>query len=231
MSKKRIYIVAIFAILLTAMFGIETQLVAQERQRLGGGGPSFENPVITTDCCPWHRQILDSVMNNTPFVFEGRMIKSEFYGRLDDSYLFEIEKVYRGGERLQAGTVEIVDRLVAFMPRLNFYRGWYIIFAKEIETQGAFDANNSVKLELFYIDDTESASYWGEERDDTYKGLYSRFRTKEEVRNLLATYGLTPTDVPKADTLKILSYREIKEAKEKDIRDAEAKLRGDEENK
>jgi hypothetical protein len=194
--------------------------------------PDFSNPVLTTDCCPKQKQRIDDVINTAPFVFEGRMIKEMSGGTYAWYYLFEIEKVYRGGERLQAGTVEIIVKLPMIIAEdkhwpVDFYHGWHILFAKEIEGTGAFDANNSIKLEL--LDDKYyTASRFRPSRGKGvslyYTGFDMNFREQEDVRDFIATYGLTPTDVPKVvDTLKTSSHREIKEAKEKAIRDAKAK--------
>jgi len=218
-----------------AIFGSNgTKLVAQRYI------PNVPNAVLTTDCCPRQKQKVDSIINNAPFVFEGRVIKI-MNGRFQLYYLFEIEKVYRGGERLQAGTVEIVSRGVeeTWTPPVSLANRRYIIFAKEIESGGAFDANNPIKLDLFYSEYSEQTSRdynffnsmfveysngeaVSREFSHYYTGFSSlfideyalRFGTKKALLDFFATYGLFPTDMPKADTLKNLSYREIEEARQ-----------------
>ena len=101
-------------------------------------------------------------------------------------------------------------------------------------------------MELFTDEFDMQTSYFGEVLNNKYangdviarelshyEGFESiRFKTKEEVRNFLATYGnLFPTDVPKADTLKTLSHREIKEAKERAIEAEKDRLKRIEDNK
>jgi hypothetical protein len=195
-----------------------------------------------------YKQRLDGVINNAPFVFEGRMIGRSF-GHLDDSYLFEIEKVYRGGERLQAGTVEIVVimPIEVLMNRslMGFSYDWHIIFAKEVVGygEGAFDANNTIKLELCN-DNSDNPSCFQPEKNiissnnrDTYElshynGFYLNYRTAEEVRDFLANYyNLLPTDMPKADTVKNRTYYDIEIAKKRDVEAAESKLRYEESTK
>ena len=219
----------LFSIVFTILLGNETQVVAQELQQADDlSHVDFSNSIITTDCCPVVKQRIDSAMNNAPFVFEGRMIKKE-NGSMNDYFLFEVEKVYRGGERLQAGTVEVIvkypqwqssaaDVPMVFSPR------WHIIFAKEVEGGGAFDANNPIKLELVNDKVYNASCFWecaeqiydnrGEQigyRTPYYAGYrHLSYRTKQEVRDFISAYGLLPTDVPKADTLKILTTREIK---------------------
>ena len=210
-------------LLLCLILGKETKLLAQWGDP---NTPDYSNPIITTDCCPIAKQRLDSIVTNAPFVFEGRVI-GMVYGSLYDSYLFEIEKVYKGGERLQAGTVELIVKgpggsKFSFdePPRAVFGYGWYIIFAKETEYPSSFEANNSVKLEIFYHDKFHTTSYFKEMRAQWCEphftsGLSLRFKTKEEVRDFIGSYGLFPTDIPKADTVKRLSKREIEETREK----------------
>ena len=216
-----------FFMFLAIVLGKGTDVIAQERQQEDElSHVDFSNPVMTTDCCQLMKQRMDSIINNAPYVFEGRMIKKE-NGSCDDYYLFEVEKVYRGGERLQAGTVEVIARCPrepGDPPTAGFLPRWCILFAKEIEGgRGAFDANNSIKLELFYINDKYHTSGFGEtaERvyDDrgefvrykkTYYGSFAAlFRTKEEVRDFIGTYGLFPMDIQKADKLKTFTWREI----------------------
>jgi len=224
-----------FFMFLSIVLGRGTQVMSQERQQVDDlSHVDFSNRVLTTDCCPIAKQRLDSIMNNAPIVFEGRVVNRSGY-----SCLFEIEKVYRGGERLQAGTVEvIVSSLI-----VSLSSGWHIIFAKAIEggESSAFDANNSVKLELFHLDDSFDCegcvplvSYFAEVAERMYDNrgevagyrtpYYSstlgfRSRTKQEVLNFIGGYGLRPTDVPKADTLKTLSWGEIEKAKEDEERE------------
>jgi len=65
-----------------------------------------------------------------------------------------------------------------------------------------------------------------------YAGFYLEFRTQGDVRDFLATYGLSSSrNVPKADTLKTSTHREIKEAKERAIQDAEYRAREEETTK
>ena len=236
MNKKNFFKQVVFLTFLIVI-GKETQLAAQ----VGGYPhiPNFSNHVITTDCCPDYKRKLDSIMIHAPFVFEGRMIK-RVYGNFYDSYLFEIEKVYKGGERLQSGTVEIVAKIDPREPPLaGFAYGWHIILAKETDVPGTFDANNSIKLELFHNDEFYTTSYFveisdnkryqreiGVENEPYYTSKLSlNYKTKEEVRDFLASYGLSPTDIPKADTVKTLSEKDKKIAKEKAIRAAEEKLK------
>ena len=193
----------------------------------------FSNWIITTDCCPKEKNRIDSIINNAPFVFEGRMIKWS-PGLYYDSYLFEIEKIYRGGEQLQAGTVEIISKLPnepSDPSPANFGYSRYIIFAKEInsitvrsyerideygrigninifniDTLGVFDANNSIKLEVFY-NDYFSITSCIRELDDYYRSEFAlNFKTRKELLDFLSRYGLSPTDIPKLERLKGVSY-------------------------
>jgi hypothetical protein len=217
--KKHYVLLLIF---FSALLGNGVQVVAQEPWK-----PDFSNPVMTTDCCPVLKQKIDSAIYNAPIVFEGRMIKS-VCGIANDYYLFEIEKVYRGGERLQAGTVEVIvkypesvgsmyDHPAGFAPRD------YILFAKEIEGGGTFDANNSIKLELVNDKAFTASCFSPAEVDGSicyHIGDYVFFRTKQEVLDFMGSYGLSSArNMPKADTLKTLSRREIEEAK-KEIEEA-----------
>jgi hypothetical protein len=156
-------------------------------------------------------------MSNAPFLFEGRMIKwipPADYSHRYHSYLFEIEKVYKGGERLQAGTVELIARMPNAPnepPLLVFGNGWYLIFAKETDAPSMIDANNSLKLEIFYRNRFHTVSRFSA-GDHYTSGMSLDFRTKEDLQNFLATsYGLSPTDMPKADTLKVLTPEDIEE--------------------
>ena len=231
---KKVSRLTVVLVFLSIFGGKETKLAAQRHI------PNVPNSVLTTDCCPQQKRKVDSIINNAPFVFEGRMIKS-MNGLSQLYYLFEVERVYRGGERLQAGTVEIVSRWVeeTWTPPVSLANRRYIIFAKEIESGGAFDANNAIKLDLFYSEYLEHTSrdnrfftsmfveyskgeVASRELSHYYTGFSSlfideyalRFETKKELLDFLATYGLSPTDMPKADTLKNLSYREIEEARQ-----------------
>ena len=245
MNKKTFLKAVVVLAFLIAMLGKGDQVIAQD----------FSNPVITTNCCLDFKKLVDSVMKYAPFVFEGRMIKR--YN--DNCYLFEIEKVYRGKKQLQAGTIEIIGKDYLYWMEYDigeridgrFYRRenidtivnntWYIIFAKETDAQGAFDANNSTKLEFFYID-ASSASAFREITptrcckgqmifDPTYYSYSNAertldFKTQKEVRDFLRIYKLFPKDISKkADILKILTY------KEKAIRDAEEVTKRAEEDK
>ena len=221
---------AVFIIFLTALCGTHMQVAAQ----VDGIPyiPDFSNPVIHTDCCPEFKEAVDNIMNNAPFVFEGRMIKIKT-GAEYRSYLFEIEKVYRGGERLQAGTIELVGTLPT---DVSFGEGWYLIFAKESARPSSFEANNPLKLEIFYHHKfyyhyTNTNSYFTEIDDYYTSGMFLRYHTKEEVRDFLATYNLFPTDIPKADTLKTLSEKDKELARKKAFKDAEEMQRRAESNK
>ena len=160
-------------IFLFLIFGKETQLKAQGGRPINGHrSTDFSNQVITTDCCPEARKILDSIMTNAPFVVEGRVLRW-LPGLFYTSYLFEIEKVYKGGDRLQAGTIEIVQKKLYGPPLISLVENrWYILFAKEIDTShihfeydhpmkdeytkimknevAKIDANNGIKLDFFY---------------------------------------------------------------------------------
>ena len=213
----------IFLVLLSILLGNETQVVAQLQV-------DFSNPRITTDCCPEFKQKLDSMINNAPFVFEGQMIK-RFMGGNYVAYLFEIEKVYRGGKRLQAGTVEVIVKNPQWISNVSDYsvqfaEATYIVFAKEIESVGAFDANNSIKLELLDDKGYKASCFGGRSafpmgvmpiedsahlRVSFYRGFELNFKTKQEVLDFMGTFGLSSANVSKADTLKILSRREIEE--------------------
>jgi len=231
-SKSFVVCVIFFA----TMLGNGIRLVAQEERQIVGGGHqvNYSNPVFTTDCCPELKNIVDSIMNNATFVFEGRMIKEILYADDHyryDSYLFEIEKVYRGGERLQAGTVElIVDKAKTPLTasHVRFYSSWYIIFAKETDDPSFVEANNPIKLELFYNDKYDRYSCFVERRGGYTSDLGINFQTKGEVQNFLSTYNLRPTDIPQADTLKTLSKREIEKAK---VREIQAKESAEEERR
>ena len=80
----------------------------------------------------------------------------------------------------------------------------------------AFDANNPVKLELFYhyfrvTSYFEKVPGWQVSiEEDYYSGFGLNFNTKEDMRKFLSSYGLSPTDIPKADTLNNLSKIQIK---------------------
>ena len=275
---KKFYQFTVLFIFLSIMFGRETQLTAQVGRMINGPRPAdFSNTVLTHDCCPEVRKKLDSIINNAPFVFEGRVIGGEIGGP-HGSYLFEIEKVYRGGERLQAGTVEIIQRFVSYnSPFIALYNSWYILFAKEIDSSDIhfpydfdkkdefiklmkdnfikFDANNAIKLDLFHKEEysisgrgIRIASYFTEDKDiiiDDKGELVGRkeesyyrsgfgnlnFKSKEEVRDFLAGYGLFPQEMPKADTLKTMSRRESEKARKKAIQETEERLRKEEDRK
>jgi hypothetical protein len=261
---KRIHLVTAVLVFLFIFGSKETKLAAQERRNVHGELVDFSNRAITTDCCLWNKRRIDSIMNNAPIIFEGRMIKGEG-GLFYNSYLFEIGKVYRGGERLKSGSIEIISSYsdgispIALTPA-SFTSGWHIIFAKEInsitvhtcdrsgsnvnvfniDTLGVFDANNSIKLELFYVEQSYStggqhaipSSYFAEIPEVTlsnetliiggishYSGFSLNFITQKAVRDFLAIYGLSPISVPKADTVKSLCFREIKEALERQVID------------
>jgi len=203
-ASKRL---AMFLVFLAAMLGGRMELVAQNRISIvydnysyapdeeRARKPDFSNPVMTTDCCPKVKNKVDSIMNNAPFVFEGRMIK---WDTGSTSYLFEIEKVYRGGKQLQVGTVEVIAKLKRETFR-SFSYGWHIIFAKEINDTGSFDANNSIKLEL-YNNDVYDPSCFGVQ-GNYYRGFGLNFESKESMRDFLASYNLLPADIPKADII------------------------------
>ena len=118
--------------------------------------------------------------------------------------------------------MEIVAKMGPnYTPRVQFSHRWHLLFAKEIDGYGAFDANNPIKLELFdifgYSENGYSIPGFAEVSGDIsyYSGFGSlNFKTKEEMLNFLSTYGLSPTNAPKADTLKVLTKREIEEARQ-----------------
>jgi len=92
----------IILVLVVLAFGL--QLQAQDRT-------AFIDPKI---------RILDSIrsetLKNAPYIFEGKIVKEEIYCE-DFSALFhiiyyvDITRIFRGGEQLQYGTVEVVDPL------------------------------------------------------------------------------------------------------------------------
>jgi len=146
---------------------------------------------------------IDSVMNNAPFVFEGQMIKKAFGKRGNNSYLFEIEKVYRGGERLQSGTVELIVKFPENSVGANtsFGYGWHIILAKEIDMPGIIEANNSIKLEL-YIDVRDRVSYLGWcGNTNCYYNYDFWILSPKDFQDFLATYNLYPTDIQKTNII------------------------------
>ena len=222
---KNNYKILVCFILLLALMGKENKVAAQTDEEWFEW--QFTNPVATTDCCPRQKKIIDSIMNYSPFVFEGRMIRDGGYKQGYFYYLFEIEKVYRGGEQLKEGTVEIVSRMPRSSndpPSVGFGHALYFIFAKEINVSGMFEANNSVKLEVFYNTDNYGSKHVTSRFYETvspnplYYGssLGLNFKTKENLRDFFATYGLIPADVSKADTLMIFTKQEAE-----DIRKAE----------
>lgn len=192
---------------------------------VGRTGPYFINPLLTTDCCPKIKATLDSIINNAPYIFEGKMVRGGAqYGDLNNgkpykSYLFEIEKVYRSENVLKSGTVEYIARMpvnsIDPLPVGYPQDRWIVLFAKEADVPGAFDANNAIKIELFYNNEMYRPSYFQENIKDIsyYSGLSLEFRTKEELRAFLATYDLYPTDMPKADTVKKFTRKESENAR------------------
>ena len=116
MNTRNVFFRVVVVMFLTAMFGTETKLAAQQSKQ-----PDWANMLF-------HK---DSVLTNAPFVFEGRMIGGTSHGpfNVGRSYLFEIEKVYRGGERLQAGTVEVIVRLNENgLGLTHLFSKWYLTF-------------------------------------------------------------------------------------------------------
>jgi len=112
------------------------------------------------------------------------------------------------------------------------------------------DANNGVTFDFFYKQDFgnfgRSSSHFYEGRKiivdnrgeivENTEPCYSfacaglNFKTKEEVRDFLATYNLFPEDMPKADTLKTMSREEVEEARERAVKEAENVLKRAEDN-
>ena len=189
----------------------------------------FLNRIITTDNFPKEKKVIDSIMNHAPYIFEGRMIGGGIgYRYKQDSlneyscYLFEIEKVYRGGERLKEGTVEIVTRKFRDWgdpPNVGFANTSYFIFAQEVNVAGLFEANNDIKLTLFYatiqVGGGARTTSCFQEMATPFPVHYASnfglsFKTKEDVRDFLATYSLLPIDRPKADALKTHTKQEVK---------------------
>ena len=119
---------------------------------------NFDNPILnpSTPYLVKEKEILDNFLNNAPYVFEGRVIRGAWGNPDEDglgtaSYLFEVEKVYRGGERIKAGTVEIISRENLKEPVISYAENkWYLLFCKESSIPGVFDANSDVTIELFY---------------------------------------------------------------------------------
>ena len=208
--------------------------------------PDYSKKVLNSE--HWTKQKLENMLNTAPFVFEGRVIGYVPASHTRLSYLFEIEKVYRGEERLQAGTVEIIigrargeelEIMDENNPLMHLSAGWHLVFAQEIDISGSFEANNPIKLELCF-ENFEVPSCFSEEKEIKYishgvdpmetglffyRGPYIDFRTKEEVREFISVYNLYPTDMHRADTLKTLTWKDIEKTKEKAIRDAEEMLK------
>ena len=81
---KNTYKILILFIFLIALLSKENELAAQKWYGMPAG-IDFSNSITTTDCCPEAKQKIDSIMNNAPFVFEGRMIRGGAeYGYKDD---------------------------------------------------------------------------------------------------------------------------------------------------
>ena len=239
---RKLSILTVCVMFLAFVLGLETKGVAQPKPiKDRRSDIEFSNREMTTDCCPRYKDLVDSIVNNAPFVLEGRIIKKAF-GTLYRSYLFEIKKAYRGGERLQAGTIELITKMpidAEDPPLVSLANSWHILFAKEIDMQGSFDANNTLKLEFFYNDEYKNTSFFEERtatpwiraegiaENESYisSALYLNFRTKEATRDFLATYNLFPTDFPQVDTLKTLSDRDKEIARQEAIQAAELKAK------
>jgi len=165
------------AIVFTAIYGTVKQAVAQQPGIKNPGARSdFSNQILTN---PLYKEKLDSIINNAPYVFEGRLIKKSTNTRSYLSCLFEINKVYKGEEVLQAG--RIVKMFIKGVPNgvqdyPYFFGNWHIIFAKNMDTSsylkakrsdGFFEfikdneANSLVELELFCFDEL-AISFIGE---------------------------------------------------------------------
>ena len=173
--------------------------------------PDFSNPILN-ECCSDARIHMDSIINNAPFIFEGKLIESDnqSYKANEEtcfrSYLFEVEKVYRGGTRIKEGTVEvIVTRSInsAYSySQVGFgFDTWHILLCKETKISGIYNASNELKFELFYNEDRYFSCIReckriknGElkDRNPYYTGLSVQFETRYGVRKFFKKYGLTP---------------------------------------
>ena len=236
---KNSYKILLCFIFLVALMCKENKMVAQPIDE----EDKFKNRIITTDNFPKEKKVIDSIMNHAPYIFEGRMIGGGIgYRYKQDSlneyscYLFEIEKVYRGGERLKEGTVEIVTRKFRDWgdpPNVGFANTSYFIFAQEVNVAGLFEANNDIKLALFYatiqVSGRERITSCFQEMATPYPIHYASnfglsFKTKEDVRDFLATYSLLPIDRPKADTLMTFTKQradDIRKAEENRVKQTE----------
>lgn len=175
--------------------------------------PDFSNPLLKNDCCPEAKERLDSVMNNAPYVFEGRMVETDYLDKISEngddyrSFLFEIDKVYKGGERLKGGTVEVITKERCLScGRTGFAKSsWYILLCKESAFDGSKkNASNKIKLELFYDIPVFTSRFKGGiphkvKKDGTFKkwnpyysGPGLKFRSKRSVRKFFYKYGMKP---------------------------------------
>lgn len=205
-----------FAIVFSAMYGAMKQTVAQQPRIRS----DFSNQILTK---PLYKEKLDSIINNAPYVFEGRLIKRASNTRAYLSCLFEINKVYKGEEELQAG--RIVKMFIKGVPNgvqdyPYFFGNWHIIFAKKMDTTSYLkakhndgfvefiddsEANSLVELELFCFDEL-AISFIGEtgyiilegypEPNPLYyySGLLT-FKTKKDVWLFLSNYKLFSEDI------------------------------------
>jgi hypothetical protein len=188
--------------------------------------PNFDNPILKMPSSNPYRAVLDSILNQAPYVFEGRVVRGAS-GNFDEvgfgtySFLFEVEKVYRGGEHVKAGTVEIVTRR-NFDPSVRFYEGqWYLLFCKESDVEGVFDANNELTFELFYNvfsgNESRHSSYFGGGREgDIYRFThFLDFQTKEKLMTFLENYRLYPQTPEPVQEIKTYTKKEQEEIKTK----------------
>ncbi len=172
----------------------------------------FSNPILK-GCCPEAKARLDSIVNNAPYVFEARVINADYKGyqtQAGDAYLsfvFEIDKVYRGSEILKGGTVEVITKPKDLYGITGFGKEiWYLLLCKKSDILGTGkDPNNKITLELFYDIPNRYSSYFRgglyshvkpdgtfRKLNPWYSGLALDFKTKYTVKRFLDGYGLKP---------------------------------------
>jgi len=168
----------------------------------------------------------DSILKNAPIVLEGEFIDSKrgltTSGVYHSSYLFKVKKVYKGGESVGIGTIEIVtinqdSKYTGLSHMTGFSEGErYFLFCKQSEVEGYFQSkvDNKAVLELYLDKYTGSYdnSLFYRNFDNRNKlinkntflrfldkktvGMGIKFETLHGLKSYLKKYGLKPQKTP-----------------------------------
>jgi len=210
---KKILILAIVACLAT---------VLHAQEKFYPKGEDFSTFRITSN-------ERDSILKNAPYVIEGEFVRSNINGiesvngKYYHSYIFDIKEVYKGGNAVGIGTIEVVTIFqdAYYTGTTTHHTGFaegrkYFLFCKQSDIKGVFQdkVDNKAVLELYldkYTGSYDNSMFYRsfEERNRFIKrdsflkflaqettGMGVRFKTWKGLKSYLHKNGLKPQKTP-----------------------------------